>query len=128
MLILVLEWIDKLNLILQNGDEKCKGTYTRMRVEGNTKTVIDMVMVNKKMYEVCEEMIIDEDKEEIKFSDHNLVTMRIGLRGGGGVNFGKDKKVIAEHYYKKDSESLRQLREELEATWDIGLSYETLWG
>ena len=123
---MVLEWIDKLNLILLNGDEKCKGTYTR--VEGNTKTAIDMVMVNKKMYEACEEMIIDEDKEEIKFSDHNLVTIKIGLRGRGGVNFGKDKEVMVEHYYKKDSESLRQLREELETTWDIGLSYETLWG
>ena len=44
------------------------------------------------------------------------------------MNIGKDKEVIVEHYYKKDSESLRQLREELETTWDIGLSYETLWG
>ena len=124
---MVLEWIDKLNLILLNGDEKCKGTYTR--VVGNTKTAIDMVMVNKKMYEVCEEMIIDEDKEEIQFSDHNLVTISIGLRGGGGVSFGKDKKkVVTEYYYKKDAESLRQLREELEETWDIGLSYEVLWG
>ena len=124
---MVLEWIDSWDLILLNGDEKCKGTYTWIR--GNSKTAIDMVMVNRRMYEVCEEMIIDEDKEEIQFSDHNLVTISIGLRGGGGVSFGKDnKKVVTEYYYKKDAESLRQLREELEETWDIGLSYEVLWG
>ena len=34
-------------------------------------------------------MIIDEDKEEIQFSDHNLVTISIGLRGGGGGKFWK---------------------------------------
>ena len=79
---MVLEWIDSWDLILLNGDEKCKGTYTWIR--GNSKTAIDMVMVNRRMYEVCEEMIIDEDKEEIQFSDHNLVTISIGLRGGGG--------------------------------------------
>ena len=39
-----------------------------------------------------------------------------------------NKKVETEYYYKKDAESLRQLREELEETWDIGLSYEVLWG
>ena len=103
---MVLEWIDSWDLILLNGDEKCKGTYTWIR--GNSKTAIDMVMVIRRMYEVCEEMIIDEDKEEIQFSDHNLVTISIGLRGGGGVSFGKDnKKVVTEYYYKKDAESLR---------------------
>ena len=84
---MVLEWIDSWDLILLNGDEKCKGTYTWIR--GNSKTAIDMVMVSKRMFEVCQEIIIDDDKEEIQFSDHNLVTINIGLRGGGGVSFGK---------------------------------------
>ena len=46
-----------------------------------------------------------------------------------GVRFGRDKKkVFIEHYCKKDKESLSRLRMELEEVWDIGLSYETLWG
>ena len=124
---MVLEWIDTKDLILLNGDEKCKGTYTR--VMGDTKTAIDMVMVNRRMYEICEEMIIDEVKEEIRFSDHNLISIRIGLREGGGVEFGKDKrKVVKEYYYKKDKESLKRLREELEGVWEVGMGYEGMWG
>ena len=124
---MVQDWMDTYGLILLNGDEKCTGTYTWMR--GDSKTAIDMVMVNRKLYGACEEMIIDENKEEFPFSDHNMVTVNIGLRGGGGAEFGKDKKnVVKGHYYKKDAASLRMLREELEGIWERGLSYETLWG
>ena len=120
-----MEWMDTRDLILLNGDEKCKGTYTR--VMGDTKTAIDMVMVNRRMYEICEEMIIDEDKEEIRLSDHNLISIRIGLREGGGVEFGRDnKEVEKEYYYKKDRESLKRVREELEGVWEVGLGYEGL--
>ena len=74
------------------------------------------------------QLLYHRDKEEIEFSDHNLITIKLGLREGRGVKFGKDKKkVVIEHYCKKDKESLRSLRMELEEVWEVGLDYEVLW-
>ena len=51
---MIREWMNEEDLILLNGDEKCKGTYTWGRYSGKNreqKSAIDMVLVNHKMYE-----------------------------------------------------------------------------
>merc|ERR1712128_200658 len=70
---MIKKWLNKYDLVLMNGDIKCKGTYTRTL--GEQKSAIDMVIMNRTMYEKCNEMIIDEDKEKIDFSDHNLISV-----------------------------------------------------
>ena len=42
-------------------------------------------MVNGEMYEVCKKLEIDEMKEIISFSDHNLINISLNL----GVKMGK---------------------------------------
>ena len=86
---MVMKWLDKLDLTLLNADEMCEGTYTWSR--GEQKSALDLVLVNRKMYEVCDRMVVDEGKEEINFSDHSMVTVELGLRcrGGGGSHLGR---------------------------------------
>ena len=43
------KWLNNYDLVLMNGDIKCKGTYTRTL--GKQKTAIDMVIMNSTMYE-----------------------------------------------------------------------------
>ena len=63
-----------------NADDKCKGTYT-WEARGS-KSAIDFVFVNRKLYEVCGEMRIDERKD-IDLSDHCLVSLDIKTRENG---------------------------------------------
>ena len=59
----VLNLIEKWNLILLNGDEKCEGVITRrQRIIGSA---IDFILVNQEMYNFFESMNIDEDKEKV---------------------------------------------------------------
>ena len=51
---------------------------------GESRTAIDMVLMNRKMYGECKGMVIDEDKEVTAISDHNLVTIELKLGGRGG--------------------------------------------
>ena len=55
---MVKEWINEYDLMLMNGDEKCEGTFTRE--QGDNRTAIDMVMMNRALYDKCKGMKIDE--------------------------------------------------------------------
>ena len=105
----IMELINNNNLILLNIDEKCQGTYTWER--GNQKSVIDLVIVNNEMYNYFEGMKIDEDKEKIDLSDHNLIQTKIKI-STEAKNF---KKGIWEEYeyFKTDEESLKEYRKEI---------------
>ena len=48
------KWIEDYSMVMLNMDEKCKGVYTFSR--GDSKTTIDYVMVNKRMYSMFENM------------------------------------------------------------------------
>ena len=86
---MVMEWIDKFDLTLMNGDEKCEGTITRE--QGDIKTAIDMVMMNRTLYEKCIGMKIDEEKEVIHISDHNLISIEFKARQKSGNSYNKKK-------------------------------------
>ncbi|XP_068203194.1 uncharacterized protein PF3D7_1120000-like [Palaemon carinicauda] len=74
----ILEVINNKNLILLNVDEKCKGTYTWER--GDQRSAIDLVLVNKEMYEYFNEMNIDEEKVKVDISDHNLIEVEVSVK------------------------------------------------
>ena len=70
---MVLDWLLEYDLILLNGDSKCVGQYTWGTQE--QQNAIDFVLVNKEMHKHLSEMRIDEEKQVIDLSDHNLVTV-----------------------------------------------------
>ena len=111
---MVKEWINEYDLMLMNGDEKCEGTYTRE--QGNQKTAIDMVMVNRALYDKCKGMKIDEEKDIIDISDHNLISIEFKARQKCGNNFNK-KKWREEECYKKDDSALKEFGDEIEKEW-----------
>ena len=85
---IVNKWIDELDLMILNADEKCYGKWTRTR--NNQQSGIDLVLVNRKMYEICKKMEIDEGKEIISFSDHNLIEITLNIGTRKGKSFGKN--------------------------------------
>ena len=121
---MIWDWLDAYDLHLINGDEKCKGVFTW---EGrDSRTAIDMVLMNSRMYGVCRSMVIDEGKDITAMSDHNLISVELGLGGGGGVKFGGERVRI--EYYKKDGGLIREVGEKVEREWRAGMGYERLWG
>jgi len=82
-----------------NRDEKCEGTITRE--QGDQKTAIDMVIRNRTLYDKCKGIKIDEDKDVIHISDHNLISIEFKARQKCGNNFNK-KKWREEECYRKD--------------------------
>ena len=106
-------WLRDYDLVLMNADEKCEGVYTRTR--GAERSAIDMVLVNKKMYEACRGMKIDEEKREIDFSDHNLISLSIRAREARKHRFGR--RWVKGVYYKKDEETLGRFAERTEGRW-----------
>ena len=88
------------NLILLNNDNKCKGTFTWER--GIERSVLDLVMVNHTLYEKFRGMEIDEKKEKVDISDHNLLEVEFNIARHPGK-----KSILIEHdYYRTDEKSL----------------------
>ena len=111
---MIMEWTNKYDIQLMNGDEKCEGTITREK--GEQKTAIDMVLMNRALYEKCKSMKIDEDKESIDISDHNLISIEFNAREKSGHNYNK-KKWVEEEYYRKGESALKEFGEEVEKIW-----------
>ena len=111
---MVKEWITDYDLILLNADCKCKGLYTRCREE--QKSAIYMVMVNEEMYRMCNKMEIDETKEIISFSDHNLINIDLNLGGENRKSFESGKWIVDE-YIKRDPTSMNSLTADMRARW-----------
>ena len=110
---IVNKWIDELDLMILNADEKCSGKWTRTR--NNQQSAIDLVLVNRKMYELCKKMEIDERKELISFSDHNLIEITLNIGSRRSKSFGK--KCIEEEYYTKDKDKIKEVGNELDKMW-----------
>merc|ERR1712106_1207774 len=111
---MIKKWLNDYDLVLMNGDIKCKGTYTRTL--GEQKSAIDMVIMNRTMYEKCNEMIIDEDKEKIDFSDHNLISVNFKMREGYKNRFKKGEWKIGD-YYRKGEDAMKEFGDEIERIW-----------
>ena len=77
---ILLDFIDKSNLIMLNGHADCKGEITWE--QKNRKSVIDYIIINKSLHNNFECMKIDEDKLEFDLSDHNLLTAQFHFNRG----------------------------------------------
>ena len=84
---MILDWGEQYGLITLNLEEKCEGTYTRIAKE--QKTTIDYILVNRKIYDIVEEIEIDEDRNILEGSDH--VAMRTAIRVKEIQGFRKPK-------------------------------------
>ena len=65
------------NMIMLNDTDKCTGTYTWNR--GQSKCVIDFVLVNSLAFGICDQMEIDEQQEQFDLTDHNLIEISLKL-------------------------------------------------
>ena len=112
---LLADIIDRNNLILGNGSQKCIGTVTRRRTTTNrTETsAIDVVMWSSDMNKHIVSVHIDEDRKhvlskiyntkngvKVKESDHNTIVTEFDCK----VSENKDEKKV-EMYDLKDTES-----------------------
>ena len=97
---MILDFMEKWNLIMLNADDRCDGLYTR--VQGNERTVIDYYLVDERMHERLEWMRIDEEKSDFDLSDHCHMSagFRFG-RGGSAVEVAGEKT-----FYKVNDASL----------------------
>ena len=111
---MVKRWIEEFDLMLMNADDKCKGTYT-WSARGQ-RSAIDMVFVNRRLYEVCGEMRIDEEKDIIDSSDHCLISLDIKTRENGKNKFRK-KRWKTGTYYRKDKDAMKEFGDEVEKRW-----------
>ena len=115
-----LRWMTKYNLTLLNADEMCDGLYTRVRIipeHGiNEKSAIDLVLVNEEMYNWCVNMKIDEEREILRCSDHNLISIGMNIKTGGNHK-KRDTRWVEGTYYRKDEMALAEFREEMTRKW-----------
>ena len=74
---IVLDIMTENNMIMLNDTDKCKGTYTWSR--GQSKSVIDFVLVNSLDLGICDQMDIDEQQEQFDLTDHNLIEISLKL-------------------------------------------------
>ena len=109
---MMLDWLNDYNLTMLNIDEKCEGKYTWER--NKSKSTIDYVLVNQKMYGMFIEMKIDEEKEKFDRSDHNLVTAKFQIKM---LKENKEEKQIIKEYLTKDKKALEKFRESIEEKW-----------
>ena len=109
---MITDWMEEYSLITLNLEERCEGTYTR--IQGETKTTIDYVMVNRKIYENFEKMHIDEEKEIIEGSDHNLITVNLRFKD---KNIFKKTKWLTNEYYTTKELEVNRFVEKLGKRW-----------
>ena len=98
----LLNFVDRFNLILLNGDERCLGEYTWM--EGEQKSAIDFVLTNQAAYQHFKCMKIDEVKEKYDLSDHCLIETIFQIREENCIT---SKKQITTEYYKTNCQQLK---------------------
>lgn len=108
---MVIEWMSDYDLTLLNGDEKCEGQYTWGRQR--QKSAIDFVLMNKKAYKLFKKMEIDEDKDIMDLSDHNLITVTLEIRMYNGNRYrGKEWEEIV--YFSRKETDLDEFTKTIE--------------
>ena len=84
------DFIEERRMLLLNGNEKCRGKWTRTDKRSGNQSIIDLVIVNERMQSKVKQMIIDEEKdltparyiarngklEEVQ-SDHNCIIVEL---------------------------------------------------
>ena len=74
---IVLDIMTENNMIMLNDTDKCTGTYTWSR--GQSKSVIDFVLVNSLSLGICDQMDLDEQQAQFDLTDHNLIEISLKL-------------------------------------------------
>ena len=110
-----MDLVNNFGLNLLNIDEACEGTYTWSRHE--QRSAIDFVLVNQRCYQLFESMHIDEAREHLDISDHNMITTIYKIPTEG-ISFKKGKEV-KRTYYKVDEESLLQFSTEMKKRLEL---------
>ena len=67
--------IEESGLLLLNVDDKCEGVYTWRR--GDSKSAIDLVLANERVYTMINRVMIDEKQERIDLSDHCMIEIEL---------------------------------------------------
>ena len=104
------DFICRHDLILLNTDEMCKGTYTWER--GENRSVIDLVLVNRETYNRVDSMEVDEEREEVDFSDHCMI--KVWVKGNKQRREKNDKKWVEKKHYKFSEERVETYKEQVE--------------
>ena len=102
----LLDLSEKYNLSIINLDTNCLGEITWQ--QGNMKSAIDFALCNQRMLNNLIEMIIDEEWEILKISDHNLINLTFKYDSLNNYNNSKNiitynkKSDVAIHKYLTD--------------------------
>ena len=95
--------MDKYNLILLNGDQKCEGEITRK--QGEQKSAIDFVLVNQAGYKYFRKMEIEENRLMCDLSDHCLVRVDLNLKS---YHCDAEAGECVTEYYKTNCEKIKK--------------------
>ncbi len=68
------------DMVVMNADRRCRGTWTRM--QGNSRSVLDFILVSQTLNRQIETMVIDDVGEFLIESDHNLMWLDIAVDQG----------------------------------------------
>ena len=102
---MMLDLIDRNNLILLNGHPECKGEITWQQRE--RKSTIDYLIIDTELHQRFEKMTIDEQKEEFDLSDHNMLTATFTVKNKDQNQF-KDRTHSKMTYVKINEETSRK--------------------
>ena len=108
---MVEEWTEKFSLHHLNQSDKCIGVYTYGE-EGGKRSAIDHILVNNRLMENFRGMYVDENKEELSISDHNLVKAWFNIGEEEKPSWKKPSYEIIK-WYKKDLKSMKKMEEDL---------------
>ena len=113
--LMINKWSEEYDLHILNLDQRCKGTYTRIR--NDQKTTVDYILVNKKIFDMVEEIEIDEDRQIMDGSDHVVMHTKINM-GYGRKKWNKPEWKIKE-YISDNQEDINNLADYIEGKWTI---------
>ena len=119
----LLAMLENENLQLMNASDRCDGLWTRQ--EGDTKSVIDYVLVGKEEEMIVQSMMIDEEKSigfyrpapergkgKVIYSDHNTIRLMLNLQGCTEDEISKND----ENWWRRKKMSVKELIEFNEKT------------
>lgn len=75
---MMLEFMEKWDLVMLNASDRCDGVYTR--IQGNERSVLDYYLVDERMHDRFVNMKIDEGKETYDLSDHCYISASFWIR------------------------------------------------
>ena len=116
---MMLDLIDKNNLILLNGHPECKGEITWQQIR-ERKSTIDYLIIDTELHQRFEKMTIDEQKEEFDLSYHNILIATFTVKNKDQNQF-KDRIHSKMTYVKINEETSRKFTSQVK----IKISHNT---